>query len=116
MSRAFVRYAVLTAGLAVVAGALLSLVFRGPGDRPAVWLSAAVAVVVQLVAFALSHVAGRVSLVARLGTGALVRFVAVVVYAVLVALALKLPLPAALVSLVTFFFLSTLLEPLLIKQ
>ena len=116
MSRGLTKYAMLTTGLALVAGALLSLVFRGPGDRPAVWLSAAVAVVVQLAAFALSHAAGSVSLVARMGTGALVRFVAVVAYAVLVALALKLPLTAALISLVTFFFLSTLLEPLLIKS
>ena len=73
------------------------------------------AVAVQLVAFALSHAAGRISLVARMGTGALVRFLAVVAYALLVALALKLPPVAALVSLVTFFFLSTLLEPLFIK-
>ena len=115
MSRALARYAMLATGLALVAGALLSMVFRGPGDRPAVWLSAAVAVGVQLVAFWLSHAAGRISLVARMGTGALVRFVAVVAYALLVGLALKLPLVAALVSLVTFFFLSTLLEPLLIK-
>ena len=115
MSRPLTKYAVLTIGLALLAGALLSLVFRGPGDRGAVWLSAAVAVAVQLAAFALSHAAGRVSLVARMGTGALVRFIAVVAYALLVALALKLPLVAALVSLVTFFFLSTLLEPLLIK-
>lgn len=115
MRRALVRYAMLTIGLALVTGALLSLVFRGPGDRPAVWLSALVAIAVQLVAFTFSHAAGQVSLMARMGTGALVRFVAVVAYALLVALALKLPLAAALVSLVTFFFLSTLLEPLLIK-
>jgi hypothetical protein len=106
----------LTVGLALVAGTLLSLVFHGPGDRPAVWVSAVVAVAVQLAAFALSHAAGRVSLVARMGTGALVRFVAVVAYALLVALALRLPPVAALVSLVTFLFLSTLLEPLLIKS
>ena len=115
MSRALARYAMLTIGLTLVAGVLLSLVFRGPGDRPAVWLSAVVAVAVQLAAFSLSHAAGRVSLMARMGTGALVRFVAVVAYALLVALALGLPLAAALVSLVTFFFLSTLLEPLLIN-
>ena len=115
MSRAVTRFAVLTIGLVLGAGALLSLVFRGPGDRAAVWLSAAVAVAVQLAAFTLAHAAGRVSLVARMGTGALVRFVAVVAYALLVALVLDLPLVAALVSLVTFFFLSTLLEPLLIK-
>lgn len=105
----------LTIGVALVAGTLLSLVFRGPGDRPAVWLSAVVAIVVQLVAFRLSHAAGQVSLVARMGTGALVRFMALVAYALLVALALKVPPAAALVSLVTLFFLSTLLEPLLIK-
>ncbi|HTI65264.1 MAG TPA: hypothetical protein VL524_17180 [Gemmatimonadaceae bacterium] len=115
MSHALAKYAMLTVGLALVVGALLSLAFRGPGDRLAVWLSVAVAIAVQLAAFSVSRAAGRVSLVARMGAGALVRFLAVVVYALLVALALKLPPVAALVSLVTFFFLSTLLEPLLIK-
>jgi Ca2+/H+ antiporter len=115
VSRALSRYAMLIVGLTLVAGVLLSLVFHGPGDRPAVWLSAAVAVAVQLLAFTLSQAAGRISLQARMGTGALIRFLAVVAYALLVGLALELPLVAALISLVTFFFLSTLLEPLLIK-
>ena len=109
------RYAALLVGVVLVAGALLSLAFRGPGDGAAIWLSAAVAICVQLGAFKLAHAAGQVSLTARIGTGALVRFLAVVVYALLVALVFKLPAVAALVSLVAFFFLSTLIEPLFIK-
>jgi hypothetical protein len=110
------RYTALLVGVVLVAGVLLSLIFRGAGDNAAIWLSAVVAIVVQLAAFVLGHKAGRISLVARMGTGALVRFLALVVYALLVALVFKLPAVAALVSLATFYFLSTVIEPLLIKS
>ena len=111
------RQAALTVGVVVVAGVLLSLAFRGPGDASAVWLSGAVAIAVQLAAFSLSRVAGAGNnITARLGAGALLRLVALVAYSLLVILVLKLPAVAALVSLATFFFLSTVIEPLLIKS
>jgi hypothetical protein len=53
---------------------------------------------------------------ARMGTGALLRLLTVVVYAILAAKVIALPLVAALVSLAAFLFLSTLIEPLLIKS
>jgi hypothetical protein len=106
----------MTVGVVLVSGMLLSLAFHGPGDAQAIWLSGAVAVAVQLTAFSLSRLAGAGNLMARMGTGMLVRFVALVVYALVVAFLLKLPDVAALVSLATFFFLSTLIEPLLIKS
>jgi len=110
-----VRHALLTVGVVVVGGVLLGLAFRGPGDATAIWTSAAVAVVVQLAAFSLGRVVGAGNLTARIGIGALLRFLAIVTYALVVILLVKLPATAALVSLAAFFFLSTVLEPLLIK-
>jgi hypothetical protein len=111
------RQATLTVGVVIVAGVLLSLAFRGPGDASAVWLSGVVAIAVQLAAFSLSRLVGvGNNITARMGAGALLRLLALVAYALLVVLVLKLPAVAALVSLATFFFLSTVIEPLLIKS
>ena len=115
MTKALARYGLVVAAVAISGGALLSLAFRGPGDRPAVWISAGFAILLQLAAFATARAAGRVSLVARMGAGMLVRFLGLVGYALLVALALKLPPVAALISLATLLFASSLLEPLLIR-
>ena len=79
-------------------------------------VSAAVAIVVQLAAFPLGRLAGVNNVMARMGTGAILRLLTIVVYALLVAKVLMLPLPAALVSMAAFFFLTTLIEPLLIKS
>ena len=115
MKQTIVRQALLMAGVVLVVGGLLALVFRGPGDRQAIGISGAVAFVVQCLAFSLSRMVGAGNIAARLGTGALFRFLALAIYAVLVMYALKLPATAALISLATFFFVSTLIEPLLIK-
>jgi len=109
------RYLLAIVAVVVIAGALLSLAFRGPGGMVAVWISAAVALAVQIVAFAVGRTVGRGNLVAKMGTGALLRFLALVVYALLTATVLHLSLVPALISLVTFFFLTTLVEPLLIR-
>lgn len=115
MSKGLGKYAVATAGVVLVAGALLSLAFRGPGEFAAICLSAAIALVVQVLAFPLSRMAGVNNVMARMGTGALLRLFTVVIYAVVAAKLLTIPLAAALFSLAAFFFLSTLIEPLLIK-
>jgi hypothetical protein len=114
--KGFSRYAMATVGVVLAVGALLSLAFRGPGDAAAIWLSAAIAVGVQLAAFPLGRLAGVNNVMARMGTGAILRLLTIVVYAIVVAKVLMLPLPAALVSMAAFFFLTTLLEPLLIKS
>jgi hypothetical protein len=116
VSKGLGRYAVATFGVVLVVGALLSLAFRGPGDLVAIWLSAALAIVVQLVAFPLGRAAGPNNVMARMGTGAILRLLTVVVYAILAAKVFELSMVPALVSLAAFFFLSTLIEPLLIKS
>jgi hypothetical protein len=113
--RGFERYAAATVGMVVVVGALLALLFHGPGDASAIGLSAGVAIVVQLAASSLGQAAGHNNVMARMGIGAILRLLTIVVYALLVAKVIMLPLVAALVSIAAFFFLTTLIEPLLIK-
>jgi hypothetical protein len=110
------KHAALAIGVVAVAGGLLSLLFTGPENWKAVWTSGIVAIVVQLAAFSLSRVAGQGNLMARMGIGMLLRLIALVAYALIVILVLKLPATAALISLAAFFFVSTLIEPLLIKS
>ena len=104
--------------LAVVtgAGALLASVYRSDAERHAIWVSAAVAIVVQLFAFAIARLTLRSNnVIAGWGLGALLRMVALGVYALVLVEALGLVSGAALISLATFFFLTTLIEPLLLK-
>jgi hypothetical protein len=116
MTGLMTRYAAIVVGIVVVVGGLLALVFRGPGDVGAIALSGAIALAVQLAAFALGRLAGPNNLMARMGTGAILRLFTLVVYAILAAKVLMLPLVAALVSLAAFYFLTTLVEPLLIRS
>jgi len=109
------RYVLAIVAVVVIAGAFLSLAFHGPGGMVAVWISAAVALAVQIAAFAVGRTVGQDNLVAKMGTGALLRFLALVVYALLTATVLHLSLVPALISIATFFFLTTLVEPLLIR-
>jgi len=106
----------VTVGVVLVVGALLSIAFHDPADIAAIGLSGAIALTVQLAAFAIARLPGLDNVMARMGTGAILRLVTLVVYAIVVAKVLLLPLVAALISLAAFFFLSTLIEPLLLKR
>jgi hypothetical protein len=116
VTKALARYGLVIAAVAAGGAGLLSLAFRGPGDRSAVWTSAGVGVVLQLVAFGVGRAVGYAGLTARMGAGALVRFVGLIAYAFLAALAFRLPPVAALVTLAAVLFASSLLEPLLIRS
>lgn len=116
MTKALARHALLIVGVAAVGGGLLSLAFRGPGDAPAVWVSAGVAVVLQIVAFAVSRAVSFAGLTARLGAGALVRLLGLMAYALVVALAFRFPPVTALITLAALLFASSLLEPILIRS
>ena len=114
--RSWALYAVSTLALVVVSAWLLALSFGGPRDAEAIRLSAIVAVAVQLVAFAITAAIARRHLIAGWGAGSMLRFTALVVYAVLATRVLALPPVAALVSLVIFLFISTLIEPLFLRR
>jgi len=101
----------------IAAGAwLMTLAFRAPGESRAIWTSAAVAFAVQVLAFAIVKLAAKTNVMAGWGVGAILRFLVLGVYALVFVDALGLPSAAALVSLAAFFFVSTLLEPLLLKS
>jgi hypothetical protein len=114
--RAIAIFALVSAAIIALAGWLLGFAFRSVADARAIWTSAAAAFAVQLFAFAIARVVAATNLMAGWGLGMLLRFVALAVYALVVIRLAGLPPTAALVSLAAFFFLSTLVEPVLLKS
>jgi hypothetical protein len=114
--RSWAVYALAAIVSIAAIGWLLTLVFPGPQDAAAIRLSAIVAIVVQLVAFAVTKAIVQRHVIAGWGAGSLLRFITLVVYALLAVKVLGLPPVAALVSLATFLFLSTLIEPLFLRR
>jgi hypothetical protein len=113
-ARAMLAYAAVTLLLVALGVWAFALVYGGAAERRAVYVSAAVAFVVQLPAFAIARRTAGVNIFAGWGAGALLRFVTLGIYAFLVVEPMALPSGAALLSLATFFFVSTLVEPLLL--
>jgi hypothetical protein len=111
IGRGLALYALASAVVVGLAAAVFLVVYHAPADRGAVGVSALAALVVQLAAFAFARLlAGRGSAIAGWALGAVLCFVALVVYGFL-SRALGLPTGAAMVSLATFFFLTELIEP-----
>ena len=108
-------YAVIAAVLIGGASALLSMPFDAPLERRSILVSAVLAFVVQLAAFAAIGLASAANVMAGWGIGVLVRLLVLVAYALLVVQAVGLAPVAALISLATFFFLCTLAEPLVLQ-
>jgi hypothetical protein len=116
MTQVIGRYAlVMLVTIALVAWGL-TLAIDGAGAMPAIAISAAVAAIVQISAFAVTRSMISRNVVAAWGAGALVRFLTLVVYGLVAVKVLALPAMPALLSLVLFFFLSTLLEPLFLRR
>lgn len=90
--------------------AVLLLVFRGPGGRAAVLTSLAIAAVVQTLAFLAARAVSPRRVMEVWVGGAAVRLVVLVVYALVALRPLGLPAAPALLSLATFFFVTTLAE------
>jgi hypothetical protein len=105
---------------AIVIMALAALLdvtlFTSPAERRAVQISAEVAYAVQLAGFALLFRLRKWNVMAAWGLAAILRFGALAVYALVLVKPLGLPATAALCSLVTFFFVTTLAEPWLIRS
>lgn len=113
--RAVALFAAAQVVLLVVVGFVLAWIFRAPGDLSAVTTAGWVALAVQLLTFAIVRLAGREQVIAAWGLGVLVRFGVVAVWAFLLVPALELPATPALISLVSFFFVSTVVEPLFLN-
>lgn len=115
--RAFALFALASAALIALAGWALGRIFVAPDEPRAIWTAAAIAFVVQLVGFAIARRAARGgNAIAGWGIGILLRVVALAIVALVVGPALALPSSAVLIALVTFFFLSTLVEPLFLSS
>jgi hypothetical protein len=101
--------------VAIVAALLSQFVFTGVGALHAIVVSAGVAVAVQVVTFTIAKLVAREQVMAGWGLGVVLRFAVVAVWAFLGIPALNLAPTPALFSLVLFFFVSTLIEPVFLN-
>ncbi|MFP5355271.1 MAG: hypothetical protein ACLGIK_08980 [Gemmatimonadota bacterium] len=113
--KSFGMFAIVGAVIIAVAGAILAMLYDGAGERRAIVISALVAFVVQLLAFAIMRLSAEKNVVAGWGLGAILRFLVFVVYVLVIIKALALPGSAAMISMAVFLFVSTLVEPLFLK-
>jgi hypothetical protein len=100
--------------IVLVSGLVLAIPFSSSPDRAAIRSSAVVAVIAQVFAFAIARALAGPSFLAGWIAGVAIRFGTVVVYGIVAVKVLSMPAPSALISLVTFLFLSTLAEPKLL--
>ncbi|MFL5638728.1 MAG: hypothetical protein ACJ78M_05100 [Gemmatimonadaceae bacterium] len=117
--RAISFFAGISAALIIIASVILRTFYRTVEQHHAMLISAGLAFAVQLGSYALLRPArpGRGApgeLMLRWGIGAVLRFFVLVLYAPL-ARVVNISLEAALVSLVTFFFMTMMAEPLLLE-
>ena len=116
--KALAYFAGVSAALIVVATIILRSYFRTVEEHNAMLVSAGLAFAVQLGTYALLRPARRGQprgeLLVRWAIGAGLRLFVLVLYAPLARI-LNMSLEAALVSLVTFFFLTMMAEPLLLE-
>lgn len=106
---------IILAVILSLATLLANTVFTAPADRRAVWLSADIAIGVQFLAATLLLALRKWNAIAAWGITVLLRFAAVAAYGFSLK-ALALPATSALISLVTFFFVTTLAEPWLLRS
>ena len=113
--RAIAIFAVISLAIIAVVGGIMSMLYDTPDDRRAIVISGAIAFVVQMFAFTIARVVSRDNVIAGWGLGALMRLAVLAVYGFVLIKAMGLPSTPALLSLAAFFFLSTLVEPLLLN-
>ena len=101
--------------IAVIALVLSRAVWTDDASARAIHASAWLAVAVQVVTFAIAKLVSRENVMAGWGLGVLLRFAMVAFWAFLGVKALGLVETPALMSLVIFFFASTLIEPIFLN-
>ncbi|MEX2179989.1 MAG: hypothetical protein WD801_14840 [Gemmatimonadaceae bacterium] len=113
--RPFALYAASCLVIVALLGAI-GWSFTGPDGHRMMLVSAALAVVVQLVAFTVARFLQPRHLLLGWGLGSILRFVTLVVYALVVARLWRAPLAPALLSLTAFFFVTTIVEPVFLRN
>jgi hypothetical protein len=101
--------------IALAALVLMKFVWTDAPSAHAIQVSAWLAVVVQVITFAMARLVAQQNVIAGWGVGVLLRFAVVAFWAFLGASSLGLVETPALMSLVTFFFVSTLIEPVFLN-
>ena len=90
--------------------------FTSPAGHRAMLVSAGLAIGVQLAGFGVAKALVRKNLMLGWGLGSLLRLVALLVYAMVVAKAFNAMLVPALLSFAVFVFVTTVFEPVFLKQ
>lgn len=116
-----IRFAAVALALIAISGLILARLFPGAEAAKAIEISAAVAFVIQVATFrALLPPKGRPDLpggmLMRWGAGAVVRLLSLLLYGLVATKLIGLPAAPALVSLATFFFVTMLVEPLMLNN
>jgi hypothetical protein len=101
--------------VAVSALLLMQFVWTDDASARAIQASGWLAVGVQVVTFAIARLVSREQVIAGWGLGMLLRFAMLAFWAFLGIKALGLAETPALISLVIFFFVSTLIEPIFLN-
>ena len=114
--RAGVIYALVASSLIAVSAVVLGMAFQSDAEQRAIGVAALVAFTVQMVGFAIARSLGREQMMLGWGLGSLLRMITLAVFGFVIARALGLPPNAALISLATFFFVSMIIEPLLLAK
>lgn len=111
-------FALYSAACVVAIGAIgaVSALFTEGLGRQAILASAVLALVVQLLAFTVARLFRDRHVFVGWGMGSAMRFVALALYAVIVAKLWGAPVMAALLSFAAFLFVTTVIEPLFLKR
>ena len=113
--RAFWQYFLTVLGGITSVGAV-AWTFTDSAGRQTVIVSAALALVVQMSAFAVARGMRERHLMLGWGLGSVMRFAALVLYAVIVARLWRAPVAPALLSFVGILFVTTVVEPVFLKR
>lgn len=113
--RGFAEYLASCVLIIAIIGAIAWAMTSAAGQR-AVLTSAALALVVQIVAFSVTRLLQRRNLLLGWGLGSVLRLVALVAYALLVAKLWRTPITPALLSFVAFVFVTTVVEPVFLRR
>lgn len=113
--RAVMLFSLVQGILLVLVGLGLARYFNAPADLAALQVAGGVAFAVQGLTFAIVRLVGQEQVIAAWGLGVLVRFAVVALWAFVLVPALGLAPTTALIGLVTFFFVSTVVEPLFLN-
>ncbi len=94
---------------------LLTKFWPDPTAQQSIWFSAGIALGIQVIGFLFVRVLVPANVMAGWGAGMLLRFLTLVLHALIGVRLMGYPPAPALLSLAAFFFISTLIEPVFLK-